>query len=339
VATRQTIHIVSHGPHCLDGMAAAVAVARFHDGAAIHTQFASPTEVDRVLRGVEPAQSSPAQPSPAQPSPAQPSNDELWITDISWREPATDAHLQRLAASGVAIYWFDHHRTAINRYRGGEIRVPFTDHVVSDEFAASRLVYEYLTRRLAAEKLERPRFRDLAHLIAMADDNDRWLHRVAGSRTLALVVSALGADSYDELLRIGPDVGYTPRMAATERRVQHELQRSFEIADATRKDVPLPGGIVLVAAMCDGYTSEVADRWGQQMTRAVFALYDARSLSVSLRRSPDCEVDLSRLAERLGGGGHAAAAGCELPAVRADVAARVADAVAEAIVMVAEDRR
>ena len=48
----------------------------------------------------------------------------------------------------------------------------------------------------------------------------------------------------------------------------------------------------------------------------MFALYDAKSLAVSLRRSPDCTVDLSRLAAALGGGGHAAAAGCELPELR-----------------------
>jgi nanoRNase/pAp phosphatase (c-di-AMP/oligoRNAs hydrolase) len=31
---------------------------------------------------------------------------------------------------------------------------------------------------------------------------------------------------------------------------------------------------------------------------------------VSLRRSPDCQFDLSQLAQFFGGGGHAAAAGC-----------------------------
>jgi nanoRNase/pAp phosphatase (c-di-AMP/oligoRNAs hydrolase) len=60
----------------------------------------------------------------------------------------------------------------------------------------------------------------------------------------------------------------------------------------------------------------VADAWGKETSNAVFALYDAKSLAVSLRRSPDCSVDLSRLARALGGGGHAAAAGCELPELR-----------------------
>jgi oligoribonuclease NrnB/cAMP/cGMP phosphodiesterase (DHH superfamily) len=316
VATERTIHIVSHGPHCLDGVAAAVAVARFHEGDRVIPQFAGPPEVDGVLRAIDPARSD---------------GYELWITDISWRETATDDHLRALSERGVRIYWFDHHRTAINRYRTGGVRVPFAGHVVSDEFAASRLVYDYLSRRLQAEGRESARFRDLAHLIALADDNDRWLHRVPGSRTLALVVRALGEESYEELLHIGADVAYTPRMAAAERRLEAELARTFQIADATRTEQRLRDGTALVAAVCDGHPSEVADRWGKKMQRAVFALFDAKSLTVSLRRSPDCDVDLSRLAERLGGGGHAAAAGCELPQVRNALAQAVARSVAAAI--------
>jgi oligoribonuclease NrnB/cAMP/cGMP phosphodiesterase (DHH superfamily) len=316
VATERTIHIVSHGPHCLDGVAAAVAVARFHEGDRVIPQFSGPPEVDGVLRAIDPVRSD---------------GYELWITDISWREAATDDHLRALAERGVRIYWFDHHRTAINRYRAGGIRVPFAGHVVSDEVAASQLVYDYLSRRLLAEGGERPRFQDLAHLVALADDNDRWLHRLPGSRTLALVVRALGEESYEELLHIGADVAYTPRMAAAERRLEAELTRTFQIADATRTEQRMRDGTVLVAAVCDGHASEVADRWGRKMQRAVFALFDAKSLTVSLRRSPDCDVDLSRLAERLGGGGHAAAAGCELTQVRDVLAKAVGTAVAAAI--------
>jgi oligoribonuclease NrnB/cAMP/cGMP phosphodiesterase (DHH superfamily) len=293
-----------------------VAVARFHEGDHVVPQFSGPPEVDGVLRAIDPARSD---------------GYELWITDISWREAATDDHLRALAERGVRIYWFDHHRTAINRYRAGGVRVPFAGHVVSDEVAASRLVYDYLSHRLLAEGGKRPRFQDLAHLIALADDNDRWLHRMPGSRTLALVVRALGEESYEELLHIGADVAYTPRMAAAERRLEAELARTFQIADATRTEQRMRDGTALVAAVCDGHASEVADRWGRKMQRAVFALFDAKSLTVSLRRSPDCDVDLSRLAERLGGGGHAAAAGCELTQVRDVLAKAVGTAVAAAI--------
>jgi oligoribonuclease NrnB/cAMP/cGMP phosphodiesterase (DHH superfamily) len=305
---------VSHGPHCLDGVAAAVAVARFYAGrATVEARFASNSEIDEVLRGL----------------PVEPGRDaELWITDISWREAETDAHLRALAAAGVRIYWIDHHRTALERFRAGAVDVPFADRVLSEGFAASRLVYDYLARRLAGEGREVPGFAALGRLIAMADDNDRWLHRVPGSRELAWTVRTLGPDAYRELLGIDAHVSYTPAMQAARARVEAEIAHSFAVASASRVERRV-GGVTLVAAVCDGHPSEIADAWGKEIPNAVFALYDARSLSVSFRRSPDCPVDLSRLAAALGGGGHAAASGCELPELRRLLAEALAARVME----------
>lgn len=308
------IQIVSHGPHCLDGVTAAAAVARFFEGrATVTATFASNSEIDRVLRGLHPSLDT-----------------ELWITDISWREPATDAHLRALAQSGVRIFWIDHHRTALERARKSEIDVPFADSVLSEEFAASRLVYEYLQARLAEGAEARPRFTSFRPVVAMADDNDRWLHEIPGSRELGWVVRELGPDAYTEFLGLDERVTYSPRMAAARDRVGAEIARSFAVADASRIERPV-GAVTLVAAVCDGHPSEIADAWGKRISRAVFALYDAKSLAVSLRRSPDCPVDLSRLAQALGGGGHAAAAGCELPDLRTALAALVADVVTQAL--------
>jgi len=310
------VHVVSHGPHCLDGVAAAVAVARYHAGrAGVAARFASNSEIDHVLQTLT-------------PEPGR--NTELWITDISWREAATDAHLRALAAAGARIYWIDHHRTALERVRAGLVDVPFADRVLSEDYAASRLTYEYLERRLAAEGRQAPGFAAFAPVIAMADDNDRWLHRVPGSRELAWVVRALGAEAYAELLEIDSRVTYTPRMVAARARVESEMARSFAVANASRVERRL-GELTLVAAVCDGHPSEIADAWGKQARNTVFALYDAQSLAVSLRRSPDCAVDLSQLAAGLGGGGHAAAAGCELPELRRALAEGLAARVVGAL--------
>src|SRR5439155_26444795 len=82
-------HVVSHGPHCLDGVAAAVAVARYQAGRAdVDTRFAGNSEVDAVLRSLAPGPDG-----------------ELWFTDISWRKPETDAPLTRHAPPGPLIYW------------------------------------------------------------------------------------------------------------------------------------------------------------------------------------------------------------------------------------------
>ena len=312
---RPQILVVSHGPHCLDGVTAAAAVARYFEPSAdVTATFASNSEIDRTLRALRPAKGR---------------DTELWVTDISWREPETDAHLRALAADGVRLYWIDHHRTALERVRQGRVDVPFTDTVLSEEYAASRLVYEYLARRLSADGREHPRFTSFRPVVAMADDNDRWLHRIPGSRELAWVVRALGPDAYPDFLTLDERVAYTPKMTQARDRVGAEIARSFEVAERSRVERRI-GDVTLVVAVCDGHPSEIGDAWGKKTSRAVFALYDAKSLSVSFRRSPDCEVDLSKLAQSLGGGGHAAASGAELPDLRTAFATLVADAVEKA---------
>ena len=109
------VHVVSHGPYCLDGVAAAVAVARYYADTTVVPHFSGNERINEVIRSITPE--------------AAPAGSEVWITDISWTEQATDDHLSQLAAQGVKIYWIDHHRTAIKRYAAGTINVPFADKV------------------------------------------------------------------------------------------------------------------------------------------------------------------------------------------------------------------
>ncbi|MCS6926304.1 MAG: hypothetical protein NZ578_10445 [Candidatus Binatia bacterium] len=296
------VHIVSHGPYCLDGVTAAVAIARYHTGSIIIPHFSGNDRINEVIRAID--------------LDTAPPGSELWITDISWTERETDAHLCRLAAHGVKIYWFDHHRTALKRYAAGEMHVPFTDFVLSEDLAAARLVYEYLTQQLTTSGQQNPWFRALAPVVAMADDNDRWIHAIPGSRELALTIRTMGAerdslDGYHALLGIDAEVTYTPAMQAALERALREIRSSFATAEKSRVDFPIPGTpYTITAAICEGYPSEIGDAWGKQATQTIFAFFDLKGEGVSLRRSPDCDVDLSHLAHLFGGGGHPAAAGC-----------------------------
>lgn len=300
--SQRIVHIVSHGPYCLDGVAAAVAVARYRSGATIIPHFSGNEHINDVLRSITLA--------------SAPTGSELWITDISWTSKEADEHLRNLAAQGVKIFWFDHHRTALRRYAAGDINVPFAAHVVSEELAAARLVYEYLEKQLAETKQRNAWFADFQKAVAMADDNDRWIHAIPGSRELAWTIRTMGADEaslsgYEALLTIDADVTYTPAMQAAYEKTAKEIQDSFTLAEKSRVDYPLPNSpYTLVAAVCDGHPSEIGDAWGKKATQTIFALYDLHGEGVSLRRSPDCQFDLSQLAQFFGGGGHAAAAGC-----------------------------
>ena len=215
--------------------------------------------------------------------------------------------------------------------RRGAIDVPLAEMVVEDTYAASRLVFEHLRRRLPAGARGRGEFLALERLVMLADDNDRWIHALAGSRELALTVAAMrDTDAYRDLLGIDADVTYTPAMREAQARVAAELAETHALAERTRSERRV-GDVTVAAAWCAGYPSEIGDAWGKRTRNAVFAFYDTKSEGVSFRRSPDCTVDLSQVAEHFGGGGHAAAAGCTIPGIGTRDAATLASLVADAV--------
>ena len=139
------------------------------------------------------------------------------------------------------------------------------------------------------------------------------------------------ATAYQELLGVDADVTYTPAMREAEARVTAEVAATHALAEKTRRERRV-GDVTVIAAWCAGYPSEIGDKWGKATPNAVVALYDTKSAGVSFRRSPASQVDLSRVAEIFGGGGHAAAAGCKIPGM----GERDADALAT---LVARSRR
>jgi oligoribonuclease NrnB/cAMP/cGMP phosphodiesterase (DHH superfamily) len=313
------VTLVSHGPNCLDGLTCAVVAARYFAGRRFEPMFASNREIDEVLRGYDPT---------------HPDDEELWITDISWRDSTTDLHLSQLVERGLRIYWVDHHKTAIDRRAEGKLNVKFTEHVLDASYAASRLLFEYLVKRSTEHGESRPGLLALRNLVLLADDVDRWVLEVPGSRELALAVRAMSQqDAYRSLLAMDSSLTYPPEVRRALERVQDELRKTFAMAEATRHVADVPSrNVSVVAAECDDYAGEIADRWSKAQQRAVFALYDHRSDGISLRRTPDCTVDLSRLAGAFGGGGHPAAAGCQIQTTGADRSCEIARKVVDALV-------
>ena len=166
-----------------------------------------------------------------------------------------------------------------------------------------------------------------------ADDNDRWILAIEGSRDLALAVRAMEQqDAYRALLAMNADLAYGPELRRAHDRVQSELAATFRLAENTCVVQEVPArDLRVVACECDGYSGEIADRWRSRWTQAVFALYDRRGGGISFRRTPDCKVDLSRLASSFGGGGHEAAAGCETEVAGPDRASSLAAKTADAL--------
>jgi oligoribonuclease NrnB/cAMP/cGMP phosphodiesterase (DHH superfamily) len=293
---RRTIQIVSHGPSCLDGVMAAAAVARFYQGDRVITRLAANNESDQALQELELRTGG--------------GDDEIWITDLSWNSTATGEHLTGLAQKGARIHWIDHHRTAVSRADAPEFTVPFSARVLSERYSAARLTFNYLRRRVSELAPAQARaFERFAPFAAIADDNDRWIHRIPESKDWALAVQTLGGmASYREILRL-EEPRLSRRLRSALEAGRAAMAKSLELARSTTVDRTLANGRKLRSACCFGYSSEVAAALYDDQTMTVVALFDLRSQGVSLRRSADCDVDLSILARTFGGGGHAAAAG------------------------------
>ncbi len=315
---------MSHGPHCLDGLTCAVVISRNFAGGRIETIFTGNNDIDDQIRAY---------------SPLDPNKEELWITDISWRQDETDAHLNRLAERGLELYWVDHHKTAIERKAAGHLAADFTEYVLDDRYCASRLLFEHLCDRAHKRGESHPGLFALKNLVMLADDVDRWILKIDGSRELALAVRTMRQDdAFRVLLSMDSKLTYTPELQRAMMKVGQELQITLALAAETFYEISVPErGVSVVSAECDGFTGEIADRWTRARSRTgtVYALYDRRTHGVSMRRSPDCTVDLSRLAMHFDGGGHAAAAGCKIDASPAnrpmEIAGQVADAIADGI--------
>jgi oligoribonuclease NrnB/cAMP/cGMP phosphodiesterase (DHH superfamily) len=302
--TRRTIQIVSHGPSCLDGVMAAAAVARFYQGERVVPTLSGNSETDRVIQGLRRY--------------SRDGLDEIWITDLSWTSTDTAEHLKSLIDEGAHVYWIDHHRTAVSRADAPEFKVPFTGKVLSEQYSAARLTFNFLkrmgTKTLSAK--HRDAFEGFFPFVEIADDHDRWVHRMPESSDWALAVQTLGGmASYREIAKLDKPV-MTRRLAVALAAGKEGMRKSLELARSTTIDRELGNGIKVRTACCFGYSSEVAAHLYEGQHQTVVALFDLRSQGISLRRSADSDINLAALAESFGGGGHAAASGFMLEELR-----------------------
>jgi len=313
MAKSRVIQVVSHGPSCLDGVVAAAVVARFFDGERVLTTLASNSETDRVIQSLE----------------VRSNKDEIWITDLSWTSLATAGHLRGLTDQGARVFWIDHHRSAVSRAGAPEFKAPFAGKVLSEKRSAALLTYQYLTRREKELTVaQRKNFEAFEPMAEIADDHDRWIHKIDHSEDWALAVQTLGGmAAYRELKKL-TEPRMTRRLREAFESGRDAMHRSRELADSTRVDRVLADGVTIRTACCFGYSSEVAAHLYNNTRRTVVALFDLRSQGVSLRRSPDCDVDLARLAESFGGGGHVAASGFMLPDLKRIPAEKLSDILA-----------
>ena len=120
----------------------------------------------------------------------------------------------------------------------------------------------------------------LLKAVAMADDNDRWIHAIPGSRELAWTIRTMGSSTKacpammlcSILMRTSP-IRQQCKPPMKNCRGNAGQLRPSRTAVVSRSPVPHTP-YTLVAAVCDGHPSEIGDAWGKKATQTIFAFFD-----------------------------------------------------------------
>jgi oligoribonuclease NrnB/cAMP/cGMP phosphodiesterase (DHH superfamily) len=209
----------------------------------------------------------------------------ILVTDHGVSEP-TAARVDAFIAGGGHFALLDHHRSSSN-LAGREWAT------IDEERSATGLLFDHLGRPSEYQEFA-----------ALVEDHDLWRHRDPRSARLAALVGLLGHDRF--LARFSTD----PSMEFREGEVllldnedtQREayLSKKLEQARVVERD-----GVRWAICYAETYQSDVAERLMTSLGVAATAIVNPARRTVSLRGRG---VDVSAVAQRHGGGGHARAA-------------------------------
>ena len=227
--------------------------------------------------------------SSAAPSRRPAATTELWITDISWREPETDAHLRDARRRGRAHLLDRSPPHGARAGAGGQGRRAV--HRLGAERGLRGVAPHLRVPRATASAEERAARR--------ASTRSRRWSPWPTTTTAGCTASRGRASWRGWCAPSGPTrtrtsspsttaVTYTPRMAAARDRVGAEIARSFAIAEREPRRASSPPACASSRRCATAIRARSPTPGARRRPNAVFALYDAKSLAVSLRRSPDC---------------------------------------------------
>jgi uncharacterized protein len=210
---------------------------------------------------------------------------EVVVTDHGIGEAAADA-ADAFTAAGGRFLLLDHHRSSLHLANRAWA-------TIDEGRSATGLLFDHLGRP--------PAFAEFATLV---EDHDLWRHRDPRSARLATLLALIGAERF--LARFRDDPGVDLR-DGEELLVETELARREDYLRRKVEQARLVevGGRRWAICYAEQYQSELAERLMTELGVAATAIVNPGRRTVSLRGRG---LDVSRIAERYGGGGHARAA-------------------------------
>ena len=228
--------------------------------------------------------------------------DTFWLTDLSLKD---DAFFAQVRDSGVEMLWFDHHASSDYQPWMAVCRID-----LSGNLCAAEVVRDYLVE----QGIEIPI--PLQTLVEWTHDQDLWRRQIPEAADFSDILGHLSVQElYDDLSAdLGRVYQWTDRMTAASRATQEARQRSLDLARSTVVELPLDADHRVLACLCWGSVNEVGDALSD--ARTLVAMLDLRQVErgqvkFSFRTKSN-SIEAHRIAETLGGGGHAKAAGAPL---------------------------
>lgn len=216
---------------------------------------------------------------------------ELLVTDHGVSEE-TAALIDAFVAGGGSFTLLDHHRSAAHLARHSWA-------TVDESRSAAGLLFDHLGRPPALEEFAR-----------LVEDHDLWKHTDPRSARLAALVGLLGHARFLERFAADPRVAFREGelllIENAERRREEFLRKKVEQARILEA-----AGARWAVCYAEDYQSDLAERLMDELGVEATAIVNPGKRTVSLRSRPrgaGSAIDVSELAVRFGGGGHARAA-------------------------------
>jgi oligoribonuclease NrnB/cAMP/cGMP phosphodiesterase (DHH superfamily) len=216
---------------------------------------------------------------------ADPRAVRVLVTDHGVSEPTAEL-VDAFVAAGGGFTLLDHHRSS--RHLDGR-----TWATVDERHSATALLFQHLGRPA--------RFGAFARLV---EDHDLWRHADPGSARLAGLLGLLGHERFVARFSADPSVEFREEEALL-LEIEEGRRESYLRRKTDQAWVREIGGHAWAVCYADQYQSDLAERLMSVFEVAGTALLNPGKRTVSLRGRG---VDVSAIAQRWGGGGHARAA-------------------------------
>jgi len=197
----------------------------------------------------------------------------------------------------------DHHKQHIDQRNDYK----YAETIITSETSTCKLIYKHSDGKNILTDEEKL-------LVLMVDDYDAYKFNIPNSYELNIIFWSYQGNRVDRFQEDFPGgfTGFTSQQTNIIQFYKKRLENIKSSLQVHRADIPIKGTTYrMVSVFADAYINDIADHIIQNYKCDIGFVVNLKSNKVSLRRSKECTIDLSWLANTLfdEGGGHEAASG------------------------------